>query len=134
MMHRNSRAPLRRLLVTDGNTIPNWLFKCVENLERSGAATCVTVLQAAPEDAPGPFRFLQGLRRFLFWLYQNVERDLLRSLPDAHAPNDLRSALPHCRDLEGTDPRNIEEKHDEVLEPFGLLPDGWLVESTRYGV
>src|SRR5438034_1946456 len=134
MMHHHSRPPLRLLLVTDGSTIPTWLFRCVDSVERSGAATCVTVLQAAPEDAPGPFRFLQGLRRFLFWLYQNVDRGLFRSLPDAHAPIDLRSALPNCRVLDGADLRSIEEQLDVVLDPFGLLPDGWLVESSRYGV
>src|SRR5205807_1258759 len=93
MTHHNSSAPLRLLLVTNGNTIPTWLRKCVEDVEQSGVATFVLVLRAAPEGAPGPFRFLQGLRRFLFWLYKNVDRRLFRSSPDAHAPIDLRSAL-----------------------------------------
>ena len=134
MKHHNSRAPLRLLLVADGNTVSTWLGKCVQDCERSGAATCVLVLRTAPEEARGVFRFLQRLRQFLFWLYQNVDRRLFRSFPDAHALIDLRSALPNCRVLDGADLRSIEEQLDVVLDPFGLLPDGWLVESTRYGV
>src|SRR5256885_614648 len=91
MMHHDSRPPLRLLLVTDGSTIPTWLFKCVDSVERSGAATCVTVLRATPEDARSTFRFGHGLRRFLFRLYQNVDRRLFRGFPDAHAPSDRRS-------------------------------------------
>src|SRR6266480_270746 len=64
MMHHDSRPPLRLLLVKDGSTIPTWLFKCVDSIERSGAATCVTVLRATPEDARSTFRFGHGLRRF----------------------------------------------------------------------
>src|SRR2546430_13095570 len=90
MMHHDSRPPLRLLLVTDGSTIPTWLFKCVDSVERSGAATCVTVLRATPEDARSTFRFGHGLRRFLFRLYQNVDRRLFRGFPDAHAPIDLQ--------------------------------------------
>src|SRR6266550_6107478 len=134
MTHHTSRPPLRVLLVTNGSTIPTWLFQCVDSVERSGAATCVTVLRAAPEDARSPFRFLQGVRRFLFWLYKHVDRRLFRSLPDAHAPIDLRSALPTCRVLDGADPRSIEEQLDVVLDPFDLLPDGCLAETSRYGV
>jgi len=133
MIHHNSRAPLRLLLVTDGNTIPTWLFKCVENVERSGAATCVTVLRAAPEDARSTFRFGHGLRRFLFRLYQNVDRRLFRGFPDAHAPIDLQTALPNRRVLDGADLLQ-EEQLDVVLDPFCLLPNGRLAEPSRYGV
>src|SRR5207249_10279345 len=80
-----------------------------------------------------PFRFLQGLRRFLFWLYKNVDRRLFRSSPDAHAPIDLRSALPNCRVLDGADLLQ-EEQLDVVLDPLCLLPDGCLAETSRYGV
>src|SRR5216110_2399166 len=38
------RAPLRLLLVTDGGTIPNWLYKCLDAVERSKAATVVLAL------------------------------------------------------------------------------------------
>src|SRR5207253_7122215 len=133
MIHHNSRAPLRLLLVTDGNTIPTWLFKCVENVERAGAATCVTVLRAAPEDARSTFRFGHGLRRFLFRLYQNVDRRLFRGFPDAHAPIDLQTALPNRRVLDGADLLQ-EEQLDVVLDPFCLLPNGRLAEPSRYGV
>jgi len=131
--HHNSCAPLRLLLVTDGNTIPTWLFKCVENVERSGAATFVLVLRAAPEHAPGPFRFIQRLRRFLFWLYKHVDRRLFRGVPDAHAPITLQSALPNRRVLDGADLLQ-EEQLDVVLDPFCLLRDGRLAEPSRYGV
>ena len=134
MTHHNSRAPLRLLLVTDGNTIPTWLGKCVADVEQSGVATCVLVLRAAPADSPGPFRFVQGLRRFLFWLYKNIDRRLFRGSPDAHAPIDLRSALPNRRVLDGADLRSTEEQVDVVLDPFCLLPDGWSAEPSRYGV
>src|SRR5213595_2415396 len=110
MKHHNSHAPLRLLLVADGNTVSTWLGKCVQDCERSGAATCVLVLRTAPEEARGVFRFLQRLRQFLFWLYQNVDRRLFRSFPDAHALIDLRSALPNCRVLDGADLRSIEEQ------------------------
>src|SRR6266550_2573039 len=133
MTHHTSRPPLRVLLVTDGSTIPTWLFKCVDSVERSGAATCVTVLRAGPEDARSTFRFGHGLRRFLFRLYQNVDRRLFRGFPDAHAPIDLQSALPNRRVLDGADLLQ-EEQLDVVLDPLCLLPDGWLAEPSRYGV
>src|SRR5207247_1489385 len=111
MMHRNSRAPLRLLLVTDGNTIPNWLFKCVENLERSGAATCVTVLQAAPADAPGPFRFLQGSRRLLFWLSHNVR-------PERRPENAIDAGLL------GSHRRETEHRNAPLYSPEEPEQDG----------
>jgi len=133
MMHHNSRAPLRLLLVTDGNTIPTWLFKCVEKVERSGAATFALVLRTGPDDARGSFRFVHRLRRFLFWLYKHVDRRLFRGVPDAHAPITLQSALPNRRVLDGADLLQ-EEQLDVVLDPFCLLPDGRLAEPSRYGV
>src|SRR6267142_846511 len=133
MTHHKSGPPLRLLLVTDGSTIPTWLFKCVDSVERSGAATCVTVLRATPEDARSTFRFGHGLRRFLFWLYKNVDRRLFRGFPDAHAPIDLRSALPNCRVLDGADLLQAEQL-DVVLDQLCLLPDGCLAETSRYGV
>ena len=128
-----ARAPLRLLLVTDDNTIPTWLSKCVENVERSGAATCVLVLRAAPEEARDLFRFVQRVRRFLFWLYQKVDRRLFHGSPDAHAPIGLQSALPHCRVLDSADLLQAEQL-DVVIDPFCLLPDGGLAERSRYGV
>jgi len=133
MTHHNSRAPLRLLLVTDGDTIPTWLGKCVQDVERSEAATCVLVLRTAPEEARGVFRFVQRLRQFLFWLYQIVDRRLFRGFPDAHAPINLQSALPKCRLVERADLLQAEPL-DVVLDPFCLLPDGWLAERSRYGV
>src|SRR5216117_2393080 len=133
MMHHDSRPPLRLLLVTDGSTIPTWLFQCVDSVERSGAATCVLVLRAAPEDARGSFRFVHRLRRFLFWLYKHVDRRLFRGVPDAHAPITLQSALPNRRVLARADLLQ-EEQLDVVLDPFCLLPDGRLAEPSRYGV
>src|SRR2546429_3884593 len=129
MMHHNSRAPLRLLLVTDGNTIPTWLFKCVENVERSGAATFALVLRTGPDDARGSFRFVHRLRRFLFWLYKHVDRRLFRGVPDAHVPITLQSALPNRRVLDGADLLQ-EEQLDVVLDPFCLLPDGRSEEHT----
>src|SRR5690348_3368891 len=141
MAHHNSRPPLRLLLVTEGSTIPTWLVKCVEDVERSGAATCVMVLRAAGEDSRGSFLFGHGLRRFLFWLYKNVDRRLFRGVPDAHAPINLQAALPNCRALDGADRLTTlseralqEEQLDVVLDPLSLLPDGCLAETPRYGV
>src|SRR5207245_11491224 len=133
MMHHNSRAPRRFLLVTDGNTIPTWLFKCVEKVERSGAATFALVLRTGPDDARGSFRFVHRLRRFLFWLYKHVDRRLFRGVPDAHAPITLQSALPNRRVLDGADLLQ-EEQLDVVLDPVCLLPDVRLAEPSRYGV
>lgn len=150
MMNHASRAPLRLLLVTDGETIPNWLFKCVEELERSRAAKFVLVWPAAHDKKRRSFRFVQQLRHFLFRLYQNIDRYLFRRYPDALAPINLPSALPNCRALAGADLRSAlagsqpvntplartlqEERIDVVLDPFSLLPDGRLAELSRYGV
>ena len=130
--HHNSCPPLRVLLVTDGNTIPTWLFRCVENVERSGTATFTLVLRAARDDARGSLRFVQHLRRFLFWLYKKVDRRLFRGFPDAHAPITVSSALPSCRVIDRAE--RLQEQLDVVLDPFCLVPDGWLAEPPRYGV
>jgi hypothetical protein len=99
------------------------------------------VLRAAREDARGSFRFGHGLRRFLFWLYQNVDRRIFRGVPDAHARINLQSALPDCRVLDAADRLSTlseralqEEQLDVVLDPLCLLPDGCLAETPRYGV
>src|SRR2546422_11461434 len=119
MTHQNSRTPLRLLLVTNGNTIPTWLFKYVETVERSGAATFALVLRTGTDDARGSFRFVHRLRRLLFWLYKHVDRRLFRGVPDAHAPITLQSALPNRRVLDRADLLQ-EEQLDVVLDPFCL--------------
>ena len=131
--HPNSLAPLRVLLVTDGTTIPRWLSTCVTSLEQSGAVRFAVVRRAGSEDVRGSFRFVQRLRRFLFRLYQKVDLRLFRRFPDAHVPIALQSALPNCRVLDKAHLRQ-EEQLDVVLDPFGLLPEGWLAEPPRYGV
>jgi hypothetical protein len=133
MTKHNARAPLRLVLVTDGRTIPNWLFKSLEQVEQSGAAQCALVLRATHEVERGSLRFVQRLRQFLFWLYQNVDRRLFHGFPDAHAPIDLQFALPNCRILDGADQLQ-KEQIDAVLDPFSLLPDGSLAEASTYGV
>ncbi len=133
MTTHNARAPLRLVLVTDGRTIPNWLFKSLEQVEQSGAAQCALVLRATHAVERGSLRFVQRLRQFLFWLYQNVDRRLFRGFPDAFAPIDLQFALPNCRILDGADHLQ-EERIDAVLDPFSLLPDGSLTEAAAYGV
>src|SRR5437870_7841773 len=97
MTKHNSRAPLRLVLVTESRTIPNWLFKSLEQVEQSGAAQCALVLRATQEVERGSLRSVQRLRRFLFWLYQNVVRRLVGGFQAPHAPMDLQSPLPHCR-------------------------------------
>src|SRR5947208_15802442 len=60
-----SRAPLRLLLVTDGRTIPNWLYKCLDALEESKVATVVLALLAPRTQG-------RKLRHLLFWLYERI--------------------------------------------------------------
>lgn len=122
-MNHQPRAPLRLLLVTDGDTIPTWLFKCVETVERSGAATVALVLRAAPATEPGA----------LFRWYQTVDRRLFRSSPDAHAAIDLQTALPNARVIVEADLPSAP-RPDVVLDPFSLLPERWSAERPRYGV
>jgi hypothetical protein len=132
-MNQNPRAPLRLLLVTHGKTIPNWLFKCIQDLERSGAASLVLVVQAAQEEKRASLRFVQMMRHFLFSLYHTMDRRLFRSDPDAFAPINLQSALPNRRLLVGADSLQ-EDGVDVVLDPFSLLPGERLAERSRYGV
>jgi hypothetical protein len=124
MMSQNSRASLRLLLVTDGRTIPNWLFNVLKHVEQSGAAQCALVWQATHPVERRARRFLQQLGQSLFWLYEKVDRHLFRTLPDALAPIVLQSALPNCRVIDAADLLQ-REQIDVVLDPFSLLPDGW---------
>ena len=136
-MNNDSRAPLGLLLVTDGKTIPNWLFRCIEEVERSSAATVVLVLQAAREQEWRSLSLVQQLRHFLFFLYKNLDRYLFRSFLDALAPINLQSALPNCRVLNAADllaRTRQEERIDVVFDPFSLMPNGWLDELPKYGV
>ncbi|OLB80892.1 MAG: hypothetical protein AUH96_00720, partial [Nitrospirae bacterium 13_2_20CM_2_61_4] len=139
-MNHKSRAPLRLLLVTDGGTIPNWLYKSLDAVEGSKVATVVLALHAARREG-------RKLPRLLFSLYERVDRYLLRSEADALALIDLQSALPTCRvvnlrhALAGSQPVNtalvraLEEEHiDVVLDPFCLLPDAGLADLSTYGV
>jgi hypothetical protein len=144
MMSHTSHPPLRLLLVTDGETIPSWLCKCIEEVERSRAAKVVLVMRTAPAEERS------SARRFLFWLYNNMDRYLFRRYLNALAPVNLRSALPNCPVLAGTDlrfagagsePVNTpvartlqEERIDVALDPFALLPDGCLTDLFSYGV
>src|SRR5438034_980727 len=139
-MNHKSRAPLRLVLVTDGGTIPNWLYKSLDAVEGSKVATVVLALHAARREG-------RKLPRLLFSLYERIDRYLFRSEADALAPIDLQSALPTCRvvnlghALAGPQPVNtalvraLEEEHiDVVLDPFCLLPDAGLADLSTYGV
>lgn len=121
-MNTKSRPPLRLLLVTDGGTIPNWLFRCVTAVKESGAATLVLASHAARGDG-------RKLRRLLFSLYTRVDRSLFRRVPDALAPVDLKAALPDCRSVAPG-----AEQVDLVLDPFSVTPDAGLTEQSTYGV
>src|SRR5213083_1968185 len=139
-MNHKSRAPLRLLLVTDGRTIPNWLYKCLDAVEGSKVATVVLALLAARKEG-------RRLRHLLFSLYVRIDRYLFRSDADAFVPIGLHSALPSCRvvDLQhalaGSQPvdpalvRALAAEHiDVVLDPFCLLPDAGLADLSTYGV
>src|SRR5256885_5739077 len=130
-MKHPSRAPLHLLLVTDGRTIPNWLYKCLDAVERSKAATVVLALLAARKEG-------RKLRHLLFSLYERIDRYLFRSDGDALVPIGLQSALPSCRivNLRHTAlVRALEEEHiDVVLDPFCLLPDAGFADLSTYGV
>jgi hypothetical protein len=130
-MNHKPRAPLRVLLVTDGQTIPNWLCKCLADVAQSGAAKVELVLQAAP-DGRGSDGLVQRARHILFQLYQSLDRRVFRRLPDALAPIPLRSALPGCRVADRAD--SPDEPFDVVLDPFSLVADGCLTARSRYGV
>src|SRR6266513_2196224 len=130
-MKHPSRAPLHLLLVTDGRTIPNWLYKCLDAVERSKAATVVLALLASRKEG-------RKFRHLLFSLYERIDRYLFRSDGDALVPIGLQSALPRCRvvNLRHTAPvRALEEEQiDVVLDPFCLLPDAGLADAPTYGV
>ena len=139
-MKHPSRAPLHLLLVTDGGTIPNWLYKCLHAVEESKVATVVLALDAARKEG-------RNVRRLLFSLYERIDRHLFRSVADALVRIDLQSALPTCRvvnlqhALAGSQPVNTalvraleEEGIDVVLDPFCLLPDAGLADLSTYGV
>src|SRR6266550_7232049 len=130
-MKHTSRAPLHLLLVTDGRTIPNWLYQCLHAVEGSNVATVVLALLAARTAG-------RTLRPLLFSLYERIDRYLFRSDGDALVPIGLQSALPSCRvvNLRHTAlVRALEEEHiDVVLDPFCLLPDAGLADLSTYGV
>ena len=149
-MNHQARAPLRLLLVTDGPTIPNWLFRCINAVEQSHAAKVVLVWQAAPEARRGVRGWGQRLRHVLFALHKHIDRHLFRRIPDALAPVSLVVGLPRRRVLDsaelgaprtGSQPGNgslvralQEERIDLVLDLFSLTPDGRLAELCKYGV
>ena len=130
-MKHTSRAPLHLLLVTDGRTIPNWLYTCLHAVEESKVATVVLALLAARTEG-------RTLRHVLFSLYERIDRSLFRSDADALVPIRLQSALPGCRvvNLRHTAlVPALEEAHiDVVLDPFCLLPDAGLADRSTYGV
>jgi hypothetical protein len=134
-MNHTSRTPLRLLLVTDGETIPNWLYKCLGAVEGSTVVTVVLAL-------PGTRTRGRTLRHLLFSLYERVDRYLFRGDADALAPIDVRSALPTCRVVNAGHARagaqlvrTLAEEHiDVVLDPLCLLPDAGLTDVSTYGV
>src|SRR5690348_3288421 len=131
-MSHTSRIPLRLLVVTDGATLPNWLVKCLADLERSGAGTVVVALRAARPDTRKP-------RRWAFSLYRMIDRHFARRAPDALAAFDPHSAFPGCRvvDLrhDTSLARVLAAEHiDVVLDPFSLLPDAGAADLATYGV
>src|SRR5438477_10033183 len=128
-MKHTSRAPLHLLLVTDGRTIPNWLYKCLQAVEESKVATVVLALLAARTEG-------RTLRHVLFSLYERIDRSLFRSDADALVPIGLQSALPGCRvvNLRQTAlVRALVVAHiDGVLDLFCLLPDEGFAERSMY--
>src|SRR5438552_9863941 len=129
-MKHTSRAPLHLLLVTDGRTIPNWLYTCLHAVEESKVATVVLALLAARTEG-------RTLRHVLFSLYERIDRSLFRSDADALVPIRLQSALPGCRvvNLRHTALVRalLEAAHiDVVLDPFSLPPDAGLADRPPY--
>src|SRR5437762_5265031 len=88
-MKHTSRAPLHLLLVTDGRTIPNWLYTCLHAVEESKVATVVLALLAARTEGG-------TLRHVLFSLYERIDVCLFRSDVDALVPIRFQSALAGC--------------------------------------
>jgi hypothetical protein len=135
------RAPLRLLLAAGGNTIPAWLFSCVQELEQSGAAQIVVVLRAVPTEGRDGLSFIPRLRQFLFRAYQYLDRQLFRRSPDALAPINVGSAFPDRRVFDGASLQSAalarmfrEERIDVALDPFFLLPDGCFADAPTHGV
>src|SRR5437762_10713426 len=89
---QQSRAPLHLLLVTDGRTIPNWLYKCLDAVEGSKVAPVVLALLAARTEG-------RTVRHVLSALRGRVARSLFRSGAVALVPVRLRSALPGGRSV-----------------------------------
>jgi len=129
-MNEKSHAPLRLLLVTDGGTIPNWLFRCITAVQECGAATVVLAPHAARGEG-------QMLRRLLFSLYRSMDRHWFRRVPDALAPVKLKAALPECGSV---DLRHIltgppgAEQVDVILDPFSLTSEATFTDRSTYGV
>jgi hypothetical protein len=132
-MTEKSHAPLRLLLVTDGGTIPSWLFRCISTVQEAGAAT-VLLAPHAPHAARGEGGLL---RRLLFSLYRSIDRHWFRRVPDAFAPVNLKAALPECSSV---DLRHIltgppgAEQVDVILDPFSLTSDARFTDRSTYGV
>lgn len=140
-MPDSPRTPLRLLLAAGGNTIPAWLFRCVAELERSGAAQVVLVLRAVPHERRDGWSFIPRLRQFLFRAYQHLDRQVFRRSPDALAPISLRAAFPDTRVVDGASLQSAvlarlfqEERIDVALDPFLLLPDGCSADLPPNGV
>src|SRR5690242_14999190 len=134
-VNHTSRGPLRLLLVTDGATIPNWLYQCLSAVEGSTVATVVLALPATRQPR-------RTLRHWLFSLYERIDRYLFQSDADALAPIDLQSAFPTCRVVDVRNARAgsqlvrvLAEAHiDVVLDPLCLLPAAGLTDVSTYGV
>ena len=129
-----ARAPLRLLAVTNGRTIPNWLFQCLAGLERSGVAQLLLLSPANQEGAAGARTGMPELSQLVFRLYRSADRWLFRKAPDALAPVALGDAFPHRPLCHGADPVLRRARIDVVLDPFSLLPDRSLADRSRYGV
>jgi hypothetical protein len=134
-MNHTSRGPLRLLLVTDGGTIPNWLYKCLSAVEGFTLATVALAL-------PATRKHRRSLRHVVFSLYERIDRYLFRGEADALSPIDLQSALPSCRVVNVRHARAAsqlvralaEEHIDVVLDPLCLLPPAGLTDVSTYGV
>src|SRR5947208_14558121 len=105
-MKHTSRAPLHLLLVTDGRTIPNWLYTCLHAVEESKVATVVLALLAARTEG-------RTLRHVLFSLYERIDRSRFRSHAAALVPIRVQSALPACR-LDNLRHTALDREHEEA--------------------
>lgn len=132
-MTEANRAPLRVLLVTAGGTIPQWLFKCVEEAERAGATETLLLAHTAGGEPGGLAHLVERGRSFAFRLYRILDRRLFRRSPDALAPVKLAAAFPNRQAFPADDPALCQAGIDVLLDPFSLVPDGPLTERSRYG-